>query len=309
MELGTEPWEPPGYFADEHYAELAGVNTCYLEAGPPEAETIVFVHGWSGNVQNWWDQFELFSASHHVVVFDAPGHGKSERNNALDYSMELHEEVLTALLDELEIDEAIIVGNSGGGWVAANFAIDHPERVSKLVLSDSTGTRYKGAAGAVLNMITPRLLETTHVTSGVHYPGEDPKSQARQEFAVSFDGTLEEGPYLEALARLLPPMYEKIPREALAQIEAPTLILWGDDDGVVPINAMKVFDHAIPDSETYVLHLGGHTPMMNSPDEFNCAMASFLSGSDASVCKRYALDPELRRDRLAGMDVGPHYSN
>lgn len=210
-------------------------------------------------------------------------------------------------MDELELEQAILVGNSGGGWTAATFAIQHPERVAKLVLSDSTGTRFKGAAGAVLNMINARWLEKTNVTSGVHYPGLDAKSQARQAFAVSFEDTVEEQPYLEALAQLLPPMYEKIPKQSLAQIDAPTLILWGDDDPVVPINAMKVFDHAIPNSETYVLHLGGHTPMMNSPDEFNCAMSAFLAGGNADGCKRYRLDPEIRSERLAGHDVGPHF--
>lgn len=311
LEGGDAPWEPPSYYATERYASLAGVETCYLEAGPPasEAETIVFVHGWSGNVQNWWDQFEHFQTRYHVVVFDAPGHGKSERSDELSYSMELHVEVLAALMDELTIDEAIVVGNSGGGWTAANYAIAHPERVSKLILSDSTGTRFKGMAGAVLGMISPEWLEATKVTSGVHYPGLDDKSVARQEFAVSFDGTVEEIPYLEALAELLPPMYQEIPSDALAEISAPTLILWGDDDPIVPINAMKVLDKRIPDSTTYVVHLGGHTPMMNSPDEFNCAVASFLAGSDPRACKQYALDAERRRDRLAGRDIGPHYRN
>ena len=301
-------WSPPSYYADEHYAELAGVNTCYLEAGPPDAEeTIVFVHGWSGNVQNWWDQFELFKSRYRVIAFDAPGHGKSERGPHLDYSMHLHVEVLAALFEELELEEAIVVGNSGGGWTAANFAIEHPDKVSKLVLSDSTGSRTKGPAGAVLWMINAKWLERSQVTSGEHYPGLDPKSRERQEFAVSFDGTVEELPYLEALAQLLPPMYEVIPKQSLARIEAPTLIIWGDDDHVVPIRAMKAFDKGIPNSETYTVHLGGHTPMMNSPDEFNCAVASFLSGTDAAECAQYALDEELKRERLAGKDVGPHY--
>ncbi|PRQ01015.1 Lipase 1 precursor [Enhygromyxa salina] len=306
---GTEPWTPPSYWAQERYIELEGLNICYLEAGPADAETIVFVHGWSGNVQNWWDQFEHFQSRYHVVVFDAPGHGKSERGDHVDYSMALHVELVDELLDALEVDEAIVVGNSGGGWIAAEYAIQHPERVTKLVLSDSTGTRYTGSAGAVLNLLTARWLQIANMTTGEHYPGLDPKSQARQEFVSSFAGTVEEAPYLEALAALLAPTYERIPKSRLAQIEAPTLILWGDDDAVVPINAMKVFDKAIPDSQTYMVHLGGHTPMMNSPNEFNCAMDMFLGGGELRECKRYALTPKKQRDRLAGRDWGPHYEN
>ncbi len=306
---GSEPWTPPDYFADEQYVEIDGVRVCYLEAGPPadQAETIVFVHGWSGNLQNWWDQFEHFQRRYHVVVFDAPGHGKSERGEHLDYSMELYLATLDGLLDQLELEQVIMVGNSAGGWAAAHYTIAHPERVSKLVLSDSTGTRYVGSVGSILPLLTARWLQMANMTSGEHYPGLDPKSQARQEFVSSFAGTVEEAPYLEALAALLPDSYAKIPKAKLATITAPTLILWGDDDPIVPIKAMQTFEKAIPEDQSYVIHLGGHTPMMNSPDEFNCALDAFLDGRELEGCKQYALTIEKRRDRLAGREWGPRY--
>ncbi|PRP95142.1 alpha/beta fold hydrolase [Enhygromyxa salina] len=304
---GTQAWTPPGYWLDEQFVEIEGLRICYLEAGPKDAETIVFVHGWSGNVQNWWDQFEHFQSRYRVIVFDAPGHGKSERGPHINYTMEQHVAVLGGLFDALEVERAIVIGNSGGGWIAAQFASQQPERVSKLVLSDATGTRYTGSAGAVLNMLTARWLQMSNMTTAEHYPGLDPKSQARQAFAGSFAGTVEEKPYLEALASLLAPTFARIPKGQLRQIWAPTLVIWGDDDPVVPINAMKVFDRAIADTETYVIHLGGHTPMMNSPDEFNCAVQTFLEGGESEVCKQYALTPEKQRDRLAGRDWGPRY--
>jgi len=306
---GTAPWTPPDYYADEHYVEINGVRVCYLVGGPPpdQAETMVFVHGWSGNLQNWWDQFEHFQRRYHVVVFDAPGHGKSERGPHLDYSMDLYLATLDGLLDELGLEQVILVGNSAGAWAAANYTIAHPERVSKLVLSDSTGTRHVGSVGSILPMLTARWLQIAHLTSGEHYPGHDPKSEARQEFVTSFSGTVEEAPYLEALATLLPASYEQIPKQALAQIQAPTLVVWGDDDTVVPIKAMRTFERTIADEQSYVIHLGGHTPMMNSPDEFNCAVDSFLRGIELDHCKQYALTIDKRRDRLAGHEWGPRY--
>ena len=306
---GTEPWTPPDYFADERYVEIDGVRVCYLEAGPPadQAATIVFVHGWSGNLQNWWDQFEHFQRRYHVVVFDAPGHGKSERGDHLDYSMDLYLATLDGLLDQLGLERVIMVGNSAGGWAAAQYAIAHPERVEKLVLSDSTGTRYVGSVGSILPLLTARWLQMANMTTAEHYPGLDPKSQARQEFVSSFAGTVEEAPYLEALAELLPASYVEIPKEQLAKIEAPTLIVWGDDDPVVPIKAMRTFEKAIADDQSYVVHLGGHTPMMNSPDEFNCAVDAFLDGRELGGCKQYALTIQKQRDRLAGREWGPRY--
>ncbi|NVB37604.1 alpha/beta hydrolase [Pseudenhygromyxa sp. WMMC2535] len=308
---GSEPWTPPSYWEDERFATIDGLEICYLEAGPPRdqpgVETIVFVHGWSGNVQNWWDQFEHFSRDYHVIVFDAPGHGKSERGEHVDYSMALYVEVLEGMFEHLELDHAILAGNSAGGWVATKFALAHPERVDALILADATGTRYTGSVGAVLPFINARWLQLSNMTTGEHYPGADPKSQARQEFAASFENTVEEAPYLEALATLLSLSYERIAVEELARIDEPTLVLWGDDDPVIPVKAMTVFERTIADSQSYVVHLGGHSPMMNSPDEFNCAMRTFLEGGDLAQCKQYALTIEKRRDRLAGRDWGPRY--
>jgi pimeloyl-ACP methyl ester carboxylesterase len=306
---GSEPWTPPDYFADEQFVEIDGIRVCYLEAGPPasEAETIVFVHGWSGNLQNWWDQFEHFQSRYHVVVFDAPGHGKSERGEHLDYSMGMYLSTLDGLLDELELERVILVGNSAGGWAAANYAYQHPERISKLVLSDATGTRHVGSVGAILPLLNARWLQMANMTTGEHYPGQDFKSQARQEFVSSFSGTVEEAPYLEALAALLPHSYVEIPKARLRSIAAPTLVVWGDDDTVVPIKAMRTFEKTIPDEQSYVIHLGGHTPMMQSPDEFNCVVDAFLDDRELGGCKQYALTIDSRKARLAGSDAGPRY--
>ena len=196
---------------------------------------------------------------------------------------------------------------SCGGWVATRFAIAHPDRVDRLIIANATGTRYTGSVGSILPMINARWLQIANMTSGEHYPGADPKSQDRQEFVASCQGTTEERLYLEALAALLGPSYERIGNEELATIQAPTLVMWGDDDPVVPIKAMTVFEKAIVDNQSYVVHLGGHTPMMNSPDEFNCAMRTYLEGGELGECKQYALTIEKRRDRLAGRDWGPRY--
>lgn len=310
---GSEPWSPPAYWDDEHFVEIAGERICYLEAGPPAdapgVETLVFVHGWSGNLQNWWDQYEHFSLDHHVVVFDAPGHGKSERDPEVSYTPELYVEVLDGLFDALDIERATVIGNSAGGYIAAEFAIEHPEHVERLVLSDSTGTRHLGSVAPVLPFLNARWLQIANLTSGEHYPGQDPKSQARQTFVASFEGTVEEAPYLQVLADLLRPSYARIPKEALASIEAPTLVLWGDDDPIVPVKAMETFEDNIPTVTSYVIHLGGHTPMMTSPDEFNCALRTFLSQAPMDGCKEYALTVQRRRDRLAGKEWGPRYDS
>lgn len=309
--FGTEPWQPPDYWLEEHYAEIADLRICYLEAGPPAdapgVETILFVHGWSGNVQNWWSQMEHFAADYHVVVFDAPGHGKSERGEQVPYTMARHEAVAIGMLDHLGVERAIVVGNSGGGSVAARLAMDHPDRVSKLVLSDSTGTKVKGKVALALPVIDVRRLQVAKMVTAVHYPGKDPLSVARQAFVHSFAGTVEEEPYLAALAELLPKAYDRIPDDDFGRIDAPTLVIWGDNDPVLPRRAMRLLIERIPDAEGYLVHEGTHTPMMAAPDEFNCAMRAFLESRSPDGCEDYALTRERHDARMAGQPWGPHY--
>ena len=311
---GSAEWRPPRYWDQERYVELAGVRTCYLERGPLEASaassgqppTIVFVHGWSGNLQNWWDQYEYFKRRYRVVVFDLPGHGKSERGPHMKYTMRLFVRVLLELLDALEIERAIVAGNSAGGWIATRFALEHPDRVERLVLADPTGTRYRGTIGVVLPILSARRLHMVGMTSGVHYPATDAKSVARREFVESFNGTRELEPYLEALAEVLPQTYERLD-ERFADIEAPTLVLWGDNDRVIPMPARRLYAR-IPDVERYDVHLGGHAPMMGSPAETTCAIDAYLSGRALEPCERYAITRATARAYWSGKPVAlPRY--
>ncbi len=281
---GQGAWEPPEYFAQECYADVGGLRVCYLEAGTENEQTLVFVHGWSGNVHNWWDQYEHFSRDHHVLVFDLPGHGKSERSAAIEYSTDLWVETVVTLMDLRKIDHAILVGNSAGGNIAARVAIKHPERVERLVLSDATGSGKDGILAWVKHSITPRKLHRAGLTTGEHFPGEDPKSRARAEMIRSYVGTEEERAYLEALTESVPSLFERIPAEDLRQIRVPTLLIWGADDPVLPKRSIKYFEQHIADSQTYWVHGGGHNPNTEAPEVFNCVLRSFVEERESPAC-------------------------
>lgn len=144
------------------------------------------------------------------------------------------------------------------------------------------------------------------MTTGEHYPGLDDKSRARQEFVASFQGTVEEKPYLDMLGALLEQTYVRID-DRLSEIAAPTLVVWGHDDPVVPRRALEVFERELTNAQTYVIPLGGHTPMMQSPDEFNCVLEAFLDDRPLAPCEAYALTKRDKKARLAGRDAGLRY--
>jgi len=277
-------WDPPPYFALERSAEIEGLKIVYLECGRDNPEAIVFIHGLSGNVMNWWDQFEYFRDYYDVLIPDLPGHGKSEKPENFDYSVPSFARVIVELMDYTGIKKATIVGNSLGGAIAGYIAIHYPERVDKLVLSDSAGTQINPELQALAPMVSPMMIRWTGVTSARQYPGTDPKNRVRAEFSASYRATTEELPYLKAIDKALLQIAKFDFTDDLSKIQAPTLIIWGDDDKTVPFKIHKIFTQKIPDNKLYVVKNGGHTPNMSKPEQFNCALEKFLKNEDMETC-------------------------
>jgi pimeloyl-ACP methyl ester carboxylesterase len=257
---------------------------CYLEAGTEHEDAVVFVHGWSGNVHNWWDQFEVFSRTHHVLVFDLPGHGKSEKGPELDVTLHSLVETVVSLMDLRGIERATLVGNSAGGNVAARVAIAHPDRVERLVLSDATGSGRDGIIAWVKPSVSAERLNRVGLTTGEHFPGDDPKSRARAEMIRSYVGTVEEEPYLESLADTFSMYYERIPKGQLQALSVPTLLIWGADDPVVPKRSIHYFERHIPHTQTLWVDGAGHNPNTETPEAFNCALGAFLDERPLTGC-------------------------
>ena len=183
-------------------------------------------------------------------------------------------------MDHRSVESAIVVGNSMGGKIAAEVAARHPERVSRLVLSDATGSGRNGRVRFVLPFMNPRKLQRVGFTTGEHYDGPGEKDRARRRFAGSFWGTEEEWPYLQVLHEGLRASFDPLPEDKLSKIRAPTLLVWGDDDDVVPMKALRWYQEGLQDSVTVIIPEGGHVPMMKRPEPFNCAMES-VPWSDA----------------------------
>ena len=277
-------WDPPPYFAQEKYAQVDGARVAYVEAGEQNPNAVVFIHGFSGDLQNWWDQYDYFQQNFHVLILDNPGHGKSEKCGQEPCSIDLFARTVVGLMAERGIAKAVLVGNSMGGGIAAYVAIHYPERVEKLVLSDSAGSGQYGPLALLLPVATPRTIKLIGVTKDRQYRGQDPKDRARSAMTASFGGTTEERPYLIALDQAITSTVRTRIRDDFPKIAAPTLLIWGDDDPLVKPKTMDVFSQGIPDTTSYLVHQGGHTPQMQTPAEFNCAVENFILGQDLEPC-------------------------
>ena len=281
-----KPWNPPDYFAPVKYAQIEGMKIAYLEAGEQNPQAILFIHGFTGDAQNWWDQYNYFKDRYHVVIIDNPGHGKSERRADIKYNMELDTKVAKELLDYLKIDKAVVVGNSMGGHIAARLAIEYPEKVDKLVLVDAAGTQDFRFLIGLKPIITPGLLGAIlKPTSGNQYIPENHHVPERQAHPMSMAGTAEEPLYRKALTDSIESLALDTIKSRLKDIKADTLIIWGDNDPTVSPKDVKKFQDRIPKTSVYWVHGGLHTPQMNKPDEFNCALDNYLQGKCMEGCK------------------------
>ena len=261
------------------------MNVLDYGSGPP----LVFVHGLSGCWQNWLENLPYFARDHRVIAVDLPGFGESEMP-AEPISISAYADTIDALMTELGIDRAQIVGNSMGGFIGAELAIHHPGRVERLVLVAAAGL-------SIENVRTERARGLRHHLENVafFYVGW----LASRSDAVARRGRLRSALLLLVAAHpaKLPPelTIEQVSgsgkpgfsdaldamchyplRDRLEHVSCTTLIVWGDKDRLVPVGDAAVFEKLIPDSRLFIYADTGHLPQMERPARFNADVHAFL---------------------------------
>ncbi|WP_049793324.1 alpha/beta fold hydrolase [Conexibacter woesei] len=257
-------------------------NVVELGAGPP----MLFVHGLSGCWQNWLEQLPVFAASHRVIAVDLPGFGDSELPER-EPSIPGYARFLDRLCDRLGVAEpAVVVGNSMGGFVAAELAIAVPERVERLVLVSAAGiSSDRVQRRPVLTTARAIALVTAWGASRHEAFARRPglrrvalsfvaRHPERMPAPLAFElmrGSGRPG-FLPALDALLGyPLRERLP-----QVACPTLIVWGEDDRVIPVKDASRFERLIPGARKVVLPDTGHVAMLERPVVFNGLLRSFV---------------------------------
>ncbi|MGZ5362419.1 MAG: alpha/beta fold hydrolase [Solirubrobacterales bacterium] len=271
----------------QHRIQIDGREANYVEPG--EGPPLVFVHGLGASWQSWLENLPEFARDHRVVAMDLPGFGYSEMPEA-EISIEFYAGWTFRLLDALGIESAAVVGNSMGGFSAAEMAIRSPERVQSLTvvsaavfwqsyrraqplvglarLSDAYVARaLTRSTDAVATR--PRLRSWALATAGFRYPHLISRELAHElvRSARRTDGFL---PALEALADY--PLEEELPK-----ISCPTLIVWGAHDTLVPVKDAARMRELIPGSRSEVFERTGHVAMLERPERFNKLLREFLA--------------------------------
>lgn len=262
-----------GQVADhqERDVTVRGTRVRMLTAG--SGSPLLYLHG-SGDLGRWQPALTELAKTHRVYRPDHPGYSGSDDRDGIDSVHDLAFFYLD-LLDEIEADEVVVIGSSLGGWIAADLATIEPRRVSRLVLADAAGVRADDAP-------TPDMFAHSPVElAELVYHDADLKAAAvGQARRMEDDPALFER-YLRnqiATAHLgwNPYMHDpKLPHR-LHRITAPTLILWGALDRLVPVGHAHRWAELLPKAELAIVDDAGHLPLVERPGAALDVLRTFL---------------------------------
>ncbi|MFN3608488.1 MAG: alpha/beta fold hydrolase [Hyphomonas sp.] len=261
---------------------VGGTHLHIRDDGPRDAPAVILLHGFGSSLHTFEPWAQALKADYRVVRLDLPGSGLSPPDRADDYTDARSVEMILALMDLLDINKATLVGNSIGGRIAWNMAVDHPDRVEKLVLISPDGFASPGFAyGKAANV--PAVMKAMRFTL--------PKSAIRPNLAASYGdpGRLDEATIQRYHDLMLAPggrgallkrMEQTVlvdPATRLPQIQAPVLLLWGQKDRLIPFTNAADYTQLLPDSRLVAFRDLGHVPMEEDPVQSLAPLKHFLA--------------------------------
>jgi pimeloyl-ACP methyl ester carboxylesterase len=268
-----------------HRVQLPGAEVNYAEIG--EGEPILFVHGLGGCWRNWLENLPHFGHTHRAIALDLPGFGDSPLPS-WKIDMPAYGRLIHDFCERLGIDRvAALVGNSMGGFASTEAVVERPSRFEKLVLVSAAGISFAEAQGRRLEagvslfeagvafLGGPRRLwvnrpKGRQVAFGrvFHYPNRVRPELLREQ--------MEPGIGAPGFADAIRAITGYDSRHRLTEIEVPTLVVWGLQDRVVPVEAAIGYHRLIPDSRLELFERTGHVPQMERPARFNALLDEFL---------------------------------
>jgi pimeloyl-ACP methyl ester carboxylesterase len=289
---GRSEWLDVDWREHLRWASLSRATVNYVDIG--EGQPLVFVHGLSGCWANWLENIPHFARTRRVIALDLPGFGCSPMP-ADPISIHGYAAIVDELLDGLGIERTAIVGNSMGGFIGAELAIEFATRVDRLVLVSAAGLttaethddRALAALRRAENLLAhgsawvaartdhlcrrPGLRRALMLMVAAHpdrLPGPLAAEQVRGSGKPGFIDAL------EALGNY--PLLDRLER-----IEAPTLVVWGDKDRLVPLRDADRFVDAIGNNASKLVYADtGHVAMLERPARFNADLEQFLVEGD-----------------------------
>jgi 2-hydroxy-6-oxonona-2,4-dienedioate hydrolase len=263
----TEPLPP------QQTVVVRGHKIAYHEAG--KGSVVILVHGLGADSRHWAANLGPLSERSHVIALDQIGYGQSDKP-IMRYTIEHFSEYLHGFLEALGIPRASLVGSSLGGWVVLDFAIRYPQMVEKLVLVDAAGLRPDTALRVPPGGMKQLTIPNVHwffdlIEANKDWATMDLGPKAFERHVQNGDS------YTIASSVAEMATGKEFEDQQLGKVRAPTLIIWGSNDALMPLPFAEKFHRGIAGSDLVVLESGGHIPMVGKAPEFNEALLRFLA--------------------------------
>lgn len=255
--------------AADRIVEADGWRLRLREEGPETAPPIVMAHGFSHSLDTWDAWAEDLSRDHRVIRFDLPGHGLSGPDAQQRYSNEQTVDALAALIEALGLKRAVVAGNSLGGLVAWRYAARRPKALRGLILIapggysiNGVGDRPAGAPSHIEAYLRAAPPSAVRYAMQSLYGDPGKLASARVDSARAAMAAQGVG---DALVKRLSRFTLPDPTDDLARVKAPTLLMWGARDKMVPVDHADRFLAVLPNARKVVYDDLGHLPHEEAP--------------------------------------------
>lgn len=258
-------------------AEINGIEIDYSDEG--SGLPVVFIHAFPMNKAMWDDQVEALGSSSRVITLDLRGFGKSGAPEG-PYSMDQMASDVRGLLSHLDIDRAVLVGLSMGGYISLAFYRLYPDAVRALVLADTRASedthegrerRFKSAEKAERDGAGAIAKDIEAVAFAPSTADERPDVIQRVRMMIEANSTRGIAAAQRGMAT------RRDSGDILLGINCPVLILVGSEDSVTPLSDAEALRNGIPHSQFKVIEGAGHMSNMERPEQFNAALIEFIN--------------------------------
>ena len=262
-----------------------GLNIHYDEAGVGPA--LIFVHGGgpgSSGLSNFSRNMAAFADRYRTIAIDLPGYGQSTKLKITEPLWGYYAKVLAGFIDALGLGKAHLVGNSLGGASALKTAVDFPDKVDRLVLMGPGGGYSlfeKQPSEGIRSLVTfysPPGPSMERLRQFLDYLVYDPSSVTDELLQQRLDQAMDPETAEFMPLRVGPnlPPIEDLWRERLDRVQHETLLIWGREDRVNPLDQSLILMRQIPNARLLVLPKCGHWAQWEKADEFNRTVSAFL---------------------------------
>ena len=267
------------------FLTLQGMEVHYRDEGnPTDTLPIVLLHGTSSSLHTYEGWTEELSKFKRVIRMDLPAFGLTGPHPSRDYSMERYADFVYEFLTVLQVEACVLGGNSLGGNIAWNFALKYPDIARKLILIDASGYPIKAksvpiaftlantpVANKLLTYITPRSMAAASVKNVYAAPEKVSDALIDRYFELTLRAGNRQGLVDRMTMQIDSTAHLRIPN-----IKQPTLLLWGEEDYLVPVASALRFQEDLPNDTLVILPNLGHVPMEEDPEGSLKPVLSFL---------------------------------